>query len=68
MCLQWQACYRGLVNTEKILGEGLKLYSLTIKETLVLLKQETEDAFQFCKHPEILLFVKGADTKLILAF
>jgi len=54
--------YKDLVNTEKIPAEGLKLYSLTIKEALILIKQENKDVFQFCKHPEILLLVRSADT------
>lgn len=57
-----RSVYKDLVNTEKIPGEGLKLYSLTIKEALILMKQENKDVFQFCKHPEILLLVRRADT------
>lgn len=50
-------------------GKGLKLYSSTIQETLMVLKQEKKDVVQFCERSEILLLVKAADfKKMVFAF
>lgn len=52
----------------KKVPEGLKLDSLIIKETLMVLTQEKKGVVQFCKRTEILLLVTVAYKKIFFAF